>query len=64
VRNKITLTVSGASREEIYEKALDVVAKYIGVASVAEAKTQVAGMEVETKEESGFFTAEVWINLK
>jgi hypothetical protein len=64
VRNKITLTVSGASREEIYDKALDVVAKYIGVASVAEAKTQITGMEVETKEESGFFTAEVWINLK
>ena len=64
MRNKITLTVSGASREEIYDKALDVVAKYIGVASISEAKTHITGMEVETKEESGSFTAEVWINLK
>lgn len=54
----------GTSRDEIYEKSLDVVAKYIGVASIAEARTQIANIEIDAEQDGEIFTANVWINLK
>lgn len=64
MRNKIFLSVQGGSRDEIYNKSFEVVAKYIGVLSTAEARSQISGMEVETKQEGEIFVADVWINLK
>lgn len=64
MRNKIFLSVQGVSKDEIYNKSFEVVAKYIGASSTAEARSQVSGMEVETKQEGEFFVADVWINLK
>ena len=64
MRNKIILSVQGLDRDQIEEKAFDVVAKYIGVSSIAEARSLVSNVEMETKQDGEIFTAEVWINLK
>jgi hypothetical protein len=64
LRNKIRLSVRGISRDEIYEKSMEVVAKYIGVATVAEARTQITGIEIDAEQEGQIFVAIVWINLK
>ena len=64
MRNKIRLKVRGISRDEIYEKSMEVVAKYIGVATVAEARTQISGIEIDAEQEGQIFVADVWINLK
>jgi hypothetical protein len=64
LRNKIILSVQGLDRDQIEEKAFDVVAKYIGVSSIAEARSLVSNVEMETKQDGEIFTAEVWINLK
>jgi len=64
LRNKIRLNVRGISKDEIYEKSMEIVAKYIGVTTVAEARTQITGIEIDAEQDGQIFVAVVWINLK